>query len=103
MLGDFYAIFYSIFPKNVVTLQVEVLFLIMGILKNFESWANSDSNSNKPSTQRRGFESWAHPNRGEITRPSSNPVQDVDDAALYNPHSEYHNYHESIDDVVDDD
>ena len=32
-----------------------------------------------------------------------NPAQDTDDAALYNPHSEYHNYHENIDDVVDDD
>ncbi len=74
----------------------------MGILKNFESWANSDNNNNS-SNKKSGFEPWARPNRGDFTRPSQNPAQDVDDAALYNPHSEYHNYHESIDDVVDDD
>jgi hypothetical protein len=74
----------------------------MGILKNFESWANSDNNNNS-SNKKSGFEPWARPNRGDFTSPSQNPAQDVDDAALYNPHSEYHNYHESIDDVVDDD
>ena len=74
----------------------------MGILKNFESWANSDNNNNS-SNKKSGFEPWARPNRGDFTRPSQNPAQDVDDAALYNPHSEYHNYHESIDDVVDND
>ena len=73
----------------------------MGLLKNFESWANSDSN--KPSNNRRRFESWTRPKREDFTRPSTNPAQDVDDAALYNPHNEYHNYHEGIDDVVDDD
>ena len=74
----------------------------MGILKNFESWANSESNNNS-SKKSRGFEPWARPKRDDYTRPSTNPAQDVDDAALYNPHSEYHNYHEDIDDVVDDD
>ncbi len=75
----------------------------MGILKNFESWAHSESDNSNTSNKRRGFESWARPKPVSFTRPSQNPAQDVDDAALYNPHSEYHNYHESIDDVVDDD
>lgn len=74
----------------------------MGILKNFESWAHSESDNSSSKGKRRGFEPWARPKRGDFTRPSQNPAQDVDDAALYNPHSEYHNYHESIDDVVDD-
>lgn len=74
----------------------------MGILNNFESWARSENN-NDSSSKRRGFEPWARPNRSDITSPSTNPAQDIDDAALYNTHSEYHNYHENIDDVVDDD
>ena len=75
----------------------------MGILKNFESWAHSESDNSNTSNKRSGFESWARPKTNDFTSPSQNPAQDVDDAALYNPHSEYHNYHESIDDVVDDD
>ena len=75
----------------------------MGILKNFESWAHSERDNSNTSNKRSGFESWARPKRDDFTRPSQNPAQDIDDAALYNPHSEYHNYHESIDDVVDDD
>ena len=73
----------------------------MGILKNFETWAHSESDQS--SSHKRGFESWARPKRNDFTRPSRNPALDVDDEALYNPHSEYHNYNENIDDVIDDD
>ena len=74
----------------------------MGILKNFESWANGESD-NDSSKKRRGFEPWSRPKHDDLTRPNTDPAQDVDNAALYNPHSEYHNYLENIDDVVDDD
>ena len=76
----------------------------MGILENFETWARSDSDNSNGKPKSRGFEPWARPQRNnDYTRPSSKPATDVDDASLYNPHSEYHNYHEDIDDVVDDD
>ena len=54
----------------------------MGILNNFESWARSDNN-NDSSNKRRGFEPWARPNHSDIASPSTNPAQDIDDAALY--------------------
>ena len=71
----------------------------MGILKNFESWALSDSNSSNSGSRSRGFEPWARPSRNDYTSPSTNPAQDVDDSSLYNPHSEYHNYDEDHDDI----
>lgn len=78
--------------------------IFMGILKNFESWAHSDNNNNSTTNNRRGFEPWARPSHtNDYTRPSTNPATDVDDTSLYNPHSEYHNYHEEIDDVIDND
>ncbi len=69
----------------------------MGILNNFETWARSDSD--KPN-RRSGFEPWAHRNNDRNwNKPSNNPAVDIDDASLYNPHSEYHNYDEDIDDI----
>lgn len=72
----------------------------MGILNNFETWARSDSNKDTKKKSRR-FEPWARPNKKDYTRPSSNPATDIDEDALYNPHSEYHGYNPNTDDVND--
>lgn len=72
----------------------------MGILKNFESWAHSDNDNNSNQSRKTRVDGWARQNNNRNwDKPSNNPAVDIDDSSLYNPHSDYHNYKERIDDI----